>query len=49
MAGPPERWVERFRELEALGIENVIVSQFVDDQLSFMADFAEHVLPAFRR
>jgi 5,10-methylenetetrahydromethanopterin reductase len=46
VAGPPERWVERFRELEALGISNVIVSQFVDDQLTFMADFAEHVLPA---
>jgi 5,10-methylenetetrahydromethanopterin reductase len=47
VAGPPERWVERFREIEALGITNVIVSQFVDDQLSFMQDFAEHVIPAF--
>ncbi|MCU1378018.1 MAG: hypothetical protein JWN29_1001 [Acidimicrobiales bacterium] len=47
VAGPPARWVERFRECEALGIENLIVSQFVDDQLSFMADFAKHVLPAF--
>jgi 5,10-methylenetetrahydromethanopterin reductase len=48
VAGPPERWVERFREIEALGIENVIVSQFVDDQLGFMRAFAAHVLPAFR-
>ena len=46
MAGPPERWVERFREIEALGITNLIVSQFVDDQLSFMRDFATHVMPA---
>ena len=47
VAGPPERWVERFREIEALGIQNVIVSQFVSDQTSFMSDFAEHVLPVF--
>src|SRR5438270_5596773 len=35
-AGPPERCVERLKEIEALGVTNVIVSQFVDDQLQFM-------------
>jgi 5,10-methylenetetrahydromethanopterin reductase len=44
VAGPPERWVERFAEIEALGIENVIVSQFVDSQLSFMEVFSQQVL-----
>jgi hypothetical protein len=31
-----------------LGISNLIVSQFVDDQLAFMKDFGDHVIPAFR-
>jgi 5,10-methylenetetrahydromethanopterin reductase len=47
VAGPLERCVERLREIEALGIANVIVSQFVDDQLAFMRDFAAHIRPAF--
>jgi alkanesulfonate monooxygenase SsuD/methylene tetrahydromethanopterin reductase-like flavin-dependent oxidoreductase (luciferase family) len=47
VVGPPERCVERFKEIEALGITNLIVSQFVDDQLQFMRDFAAHILPAF--
>ena len=46
-AGPPERCVERLKEIEALGVTNVIVSQFVDDQLQFMRDFATHIRPAF--
>lgn len=39
VAGPPERMAERFREIEALGVRNVILSQFVDDQLAFMREF----------
>jgi alkanesulfonate monooxygenase SsuD/methylene tetrahydromethanopterin reductase-like flavin-dependent oxidoreductase (luciferase family) len=47
VVGPPDRCVERFKEIEALGVTNVIVSQFVDDQLQFMRDFAAQILPAF--
>ena len=47
VAGPPDRCVERLKEIEALGVSNVIVSQFVVDQLQFMRDFAAHILPAF--
>ena len=46
IAGPPERQIERLREIAALGVENLILSQFVDDQLAFMRDFAELVAPA---
>ena len=47
IAGPPERMVERLQEVASLGVENVLLSQFVDDQLGFMRDFAEQVRPAF--
>jgi alkanesulfonate monooxygenase SsuD/methylene tetrahydromethanopterin reductase-like flavin-dependent oxidoreductase (luciferase family) len=47
IAGPPERCIERIREIAALGATNLIVSQFVDDQLAFMRDFAEQIRPAF--
>jgi 5,10-methylenetetrahydromethanopterin reductase len=47
IAGPPERCIERLREIETLGVTNVILSQFVDDQLAFMRDFAAQILPAF--
>lgn len=46
VAGPPERQVERLAEVAALGVENLILSQFVDDQLSFMRDFSTLVAPA---
>ena len=49
VAGPPTRMVERLREIEALGVRNVILSQFVDDQLAFMETLAADVLPAFSR
>ena len=46
IAGPPERQVERLNEIRALGIDNLILSQFVDDQIGFMRDFAAEVAPA---
>ena len=47
IAGPPERCIERIEEIAALGATNLILSQFVDDQLAFMRDFAEQIRPAF--
>lgn len=47
IAGPPERRVERIREIAAAGATNLIVSQFVDDQLAFMDEFAAEIAPAF--
>lgn len=46
IAGPPDRQVERLREIADLGVENLILSQFVDDQLEFMREFATSVVPA---
>jgi 5,10-methylenetetrahydromethanopterin reductase len=48
IAGPPEHCVERVREVAAVGATNLIVSQFVSDQRTWMRTFADHVLPAFR-
>jgi 5,10-methylenetetrahydromethanopterin reductase len=48
IAGPPERRIERIREVAAMGATNLIVSQFVDDQLDFMEEFASEIAPAFR-
>ena len=47
IAGPPERRVERIREVATAGATNLIVSQFVDDQLAFMDEFAAEIAPAF--
>jgi alkanesulfonate monooxygenase SsuD/methylene tetrahydromethanopterin reductase-like flavin-dependent oxidoreductase (luciferase family) len=47
IAGPPARRVERIREVAAAGATNLIVSQFVDDQLAFMEEFAAEIAPAF--
>jgi len=46
IAGPPQRCVERIREVASFGASNLIVSQFVDDQLSFMETFAAEIRPA---
>jgi 5,10-methylenetetrahydromethanopterin reductase len=46
IAGPPARCVERIREVAGFGASNLIVSQFVDDQLSFMETFAKEIGPA---
>jgi len=48
IAGPPERQIERLRNIEHLGITNLILSQFVDDQLAFMHEFSTLVAPSFR-
>jgi 5,10-methylenetetrahydromethanopterin reductase len=48
IAGPPERCVERIREVAAAGATNLIVSQFVNDPLEFMQIFADRIAPAFR-
>jgi hypothetical protein len=45
IAVPPARCVERIREVAAFGASNLIVSQFVDDQLSFMETFAKEIGP----
>jgi len=47
IAGPVERRIERLEEVAALGVTNVIVSQFVDDQLAFMDEFGAEIAPAF--
>lgn len=46
IAGPPARCAERIREVAALGATNLIVSQFIGDQLEFMRTFAEEIFPA---
>ncbi len=48
VAGPPAHCVARLREIEDVGVRNVILSQFVEDPLAWMGTFAEEVLPAFR-
>jgi 5,10-methylenetetrahydromethanopterin reductase len=48
IAGPPEHCVERVREVAAIGAGNLVVSQFVSDQTTWMRTFASDVLPAFR-
>jgi 5,10-methylenetetrahydromethanopterin reductase len=48
IAGPPEHCVERLREVAAYGVRNLIVSQFIQDQQSWMRTFGERVLPHFR-
>lgn len=47
IAGPVERRIERIQECVAAGATNLILSQFVDDQLSFMDEFAREIRPAF--
>jgi 5,10-methylenetetrahydromethanopterin reductase len=48
IAGPPERCIERLREVANIGATNLIVAQFVSDQETWMRTFAKDVLPAFR-
>jgi alkanesulfonate monooxygenase SsuD/methylene tetrahydromethanopterin reductase-like flavin-dependent oxidoreductase (luciferase family) len=48
IAGPPERCVERIREVAGIGATNLIFSQFVGDQQSWMRRFAADVLPHTR-
>lgn len=48
IAGPPEHCVERLREVASYGVRNLIVSQFIQDQLGWMRTFGEQVLPHFR-
>lgn len=49
IAGPPERLVERLREVIAGGARNLICSQFVTDELAFMRLFATEILPEVRK
>jgi 5,10-methylenetetrahydromethanopterin reductase len=48
IAGPPDRLVERLREVIGSGARNLIFSQFVEDDLGFMDLLAREVLPAVR-
>ncbi len=47
IAGPVERRIERIHEVVEAGATNLIISQFVDDQLAFMREFADTIRPAF--
>jgi alkanesulfonate monooxygenase SsuD/methylene tetrahydromethanopterin reductase-like flavin-dependent oxidoreductase (luciferase family) len=48
IAGPPAHCVERLHEVASYGVRNLIVSQFIQDQLGWMRIFGEQVLPHFR-
>jgi 5,10-methylenetetrahydromethanopterin reductase len=48
IAGPPEHCIERLHEVASYGVRNIVVSQFVSDQYTWMKTFADQVLPAFR-
>jgi 5,10-methylenetetrahydromethanopterin reductase len=48
IAGPPERLVKRLRDVVESGATNLILSQFVEDELGFMNLLAREVLPAVR-
>jgi alkanesulfonate monooxygenase SsuD/methylene tetrahydromethanopterin reductase-like flavin-dependent oxidoreductase (luciferase family) len=47
IAGPLERRIERIQECIDIGATNLILSQFVDDQIGFMREFAKDIRPAF--
>ena len=47
IAGPVERRIERIHECVAAGATNLILSQFVDDQLGCMREFADEIKPVF--
>jgi len=47
IAGPVERRIERLHEVAEAGATNLILSQFVDDQLTFMREFADRIKPEF--
>ena len=47
IAGPPERCVERIRQVAEAGATNLLVSQFVNDPFDFMEIFADQIAPAF--
>jgi 5,10-methylenetetrahydromethanopterin reductase len=48
LGGPPEVIVERIRSIAARGATNLIFPQFVADKISFMEEFDETVVSAFR-
>ncbi len=48
IAGPPEHCVERIQEVAKIGATNLIVSQFVADQFTWMETFAREIAPNFR-
>ncbi len=48
VCGPPERMIERFREIAAAGATNLILTQLVPDRMAFMRRLSEEVLPALR-
>lgn len=48
IAGPPERCIERLHEVAENGPRNLILAQFVEDQMGWMRAVATEILPAFR-
>jgi 5,10-methylenetetrahydromethanopterin reductase len=47
IVGPPERCIERLRELEAAGAENIVIPMIHDDVMPYTRQVAEKILPAF--
>jgi 5,10-methylenetetrahydromethanopterin reductase len=47
IAGPPEHCVERLHEIAGIGIRNLVVSQFISDQIPWMHQFERHIRSAF--
>ena len=48
VAGPPERLVERLDEVIRGGARNLILSQFVEDEIAFMRLLGNDILPRVR-
>ncbi len=47
IVGPPGRCIERLRELEAAGAENIVIPMIHDDVMPYTRQVAEQILPAF--
>jgi 5,10-methylenetetrahydromethanopterin reductase len=47
VAGPPDRCIERLKELEAAGAKNIVVPRFMGDVMGDTKTLGEQILPAF--
>jgi 5,10-methylenetetrahydromethanopterin reductase len=47
IVGPPERCIERLRELEAAGADHIVIPTIQDDVMPYTRQIAEQILPAF--
>jgi 5,10-methylenetetrahydromethanopterin reductase len=48
VVGPPDRIIERLKELEEAGCKNIVVPFVTDDIMGYTKMVAEQILPAFR-